>query len=102
MDSLNGTWEAGNAEPVAGNEALGRKTNTGITALYPGDSGATTDEVPVMGMEEQAPVSNNKKQHTRYSRVLVRNKKNHSRKEVVDLGTTETHQKAKGPKCRVL
>ena len=74
----------------------------GITALYPGDSGATTDEVPVMGMEEQAPVSNNKKQHTRYSRVLVRNKKNHSRKEVVDLGTTETHQKAKGPKCRVL
>ena len=33
----------------------------GITVLYPGESGATTDEVPVMGMEEQAPVSNNMK-----------------------------------------
>jgi len=30
-----------------------------------------TDEVSVMEMEEQAPVSNNMKQHTRYSRVLV-------------------------------
>ena len=33
----------------------------GITVLYPGESGVTTDEVPVMGMEEQAPVSSNMK-----------------------------------------
>lgn len=33
----------------------------GITVLYPGESGATTDEVPVMGMEEQASVSSNMK-----------------------------------------
>ena len=65
MDSLNGTWEAGNAEPVAGNEALGRKTNTGITALYSGDSGATTDEVPVMGMERRTEQSNSQMELSR-------------------------------------
>ncbi len=37
------------------------KSKIGITVHYPGESGATTNEVPVMGMEEQAPVSNNMK-----------------------------------------
>lgn len=36
-----------------------QENQIGITVLYPGDSGATTEEVPVMGTEEQAPVSNN-------------------------------------------
>lgn len=58
MDSLNGTWEAGSAELVAGNEAPGRKA-VGITVLYLGESSAMTDEASVMGVEEQARVSNN-------------------------------------------
>jgi len=37
----------------------GRSIND-VTALYLGDSGATTYEIPVMGMEEQAPVSDNR------------------------------------------
>jgi len=75
MDSLNGTWEAGSAEPVAGNDALSRKIFD-ITVLYPGDSGATTDEAPVMGVEEQALVSYSMETtHTKILRVLVRQRK---------------------------
>ena len=57
-------------EPVAGYDVLSRKIFD-ITVLYPGESGAMTEEVSVMEMEEQAPVSGNTIQHTRYSRVLV-------------------------------
>ena len=39
----------------------GAGNQIGITVLYPGESGATTDKLPVMGTEEQAPVSNNMK-----------------------------------------
>lgn len=37
------------------------KPNWYKSVLYPGESGVTTDEVPVMGMEEQAPVSSSMK-----------------------------------------
>ena len=40
-------------EPVAGNEMLfGKIGKTDITKLYPNESSARTEEVPVMGMEE--------------------------------------------------
>ena len=62
-------------KPGAWSQLQATKCRTGksydITVPYPGESGAMTEEVSVMEMEEQAPVSNYTKQHTRYSRVLV-------------------------------
>ena len=52
MDNPDGTWEAGDMEPLQAEKwYLGKER---ITRFYFGESSATTKEVPVMGMEEQA------------------------------------------------
>ena len=52
-DRIIGTWKAANVEAIARRRSVG---NEFISSLYCGESSGTSDEAPVMGVEQQPQV----------------------------------------------